>query len=1202
MTYATTNTQPGWLLPASSSASPTIIDLGDRPSLSDPSHTSSAALNASSNINLPPLKASFSDSYYALDSSDLKDRSKKRKIERACDFCRRRKTKCDGPKLRGYTCTNCTQNGRECTYNEASKPRGPPKAYVNGLEDRVEKLEVLLRRLRPEIYFSDQVGPPIVRGSWKNESPPPTKTATHAPLIPRLPTTSSLQSSSLIPPAPSFSAGAVGSSQSGGPVTIALSNPLPNPISAKPSRDSLKTKPSMVFSDYEDLSSASSSEDEDYGELSLIRGMQGMSLGSSAPLEGTDHRGMADSQWRFHGKSSSFKLINTARKLQQLHMDSMPKPFRDGKSDSGSPPVVGSHRRKQFWTSPPWETNLGDSRPKFSGTLESQWPDMDLAQRLIDMYFTVMNPLFPLLHRPTFQRQFQDRLYERDVWFACLCMSLFAVASRWCHDPRVLMPTDTATPPDESDPVWNSAGWKYIAVAIELQNSSYTLTLPPSLFEVQMYHNIGLFLRGTTVYTDAWTFVSIGLRKAQDIGAHRKSVYGPVPTVEGELWKRAYWQLASFDAISSMILGRPCASRDEDFDLEMPLEVDDEYWENDDPALAFQQPKGKPSTVSAFSCWIRLTRIAAHALRTLYALEKSKAPLGLVGPRWREETVERLNDAMGDWLESIPTHLRWSNAKNQKDIIITNSSATLITTYYMVQIVAHRPFIPMPTSGSLAGFQNRKNNHAVRPDFPWKCLAICTNAAKATSEIVESYAHHVMNKNIASLANCCYIAAGVLLVHLWILKAMERENVMPEGGKTALDERMKDVTGTLEKLMARLEEIAPKLEVAAMWLGEIKESLPTLDVPPTDTLRDEDAMDVKSGPEEQQFMVPSEPYAQPEASTHSSMDVPLESSNFNAQYGYPSQEARSTHPSLQQRVPKSHVYGHVPPPFPPAAQQQWERQPSDQDTSHVRDHRPPTGTPSTPSSMHGEMHHRPQGYIPSLRHHSSSSSIHSSPYDMSPPRTNITPESMHRPEQENPLPPWYVFQNTTAPTNPPVYGHYTHEHSSSSPYVHVKPEESPTPLLSDARRFAAPTPAPASTPAILPPFYAPATSVNVPPGMHQGPPPALQRMQSTVLVSTVPTSVPEYGQPWEYTTYRPDISETWRETSKRSGNPNPNPMVPQQYERTRTTSSASVNAQPRMMGEMGEGLSYGSHSGIGNSGSTEGRQHQHQQYQPPRQY
>ena len=85
------------------------------------------------------------------------------------------------------------------------------------------------------------------------------------------------------------------------------------------------------------------------------------------------------------------------------------------------------------------------------------------------MYFALMNALFPLLHRPTFQRQWQERLYERDVWFACLCMSIFAVASRWCQDPRVLVPSgaaDMSNSTNSPDDIWNSAGWKYVSVAI----------------------------------------------------------------------------------------------------------------------------------------------------------------------------------------------------------------------------------------------------------------------------------------------------------------------------------------------------------------------------------------------------------------------------------------------------------------------------------------------------------------------------------------------------------------------------------------------------------------------------------------------------------------------------------------------------------------------------------------------------------------
>jgi hypothetical protein len=52
------------------------------------------------------------------------------------------------------------------------------------------------------------------------------------------------------------------------------------------------------------------------------------------------------------------------------------------------------------------------------------------------------------------------------------------------------------------------------------------------------------------------------------------------------------------------------------FDLDMPLEVDDEYWENPDPALAFRQPPGKPSFVTGFNLWAKLMQICALVLRT----------------------------------------------------------------------------------------------------------------------------------------------------------------------------------------------------------------------------------------------------------------------------------------------------------------------------------------------------------------------------------------------------------------------------------------------------------------------------------------------------------------------------------------------------------------------------------------------------------
>jgi len=75
--------------------------------------------------------------------------------------------------------------------------------------------------------------------------------------------------------------------------------------------------------------------------------------------------------------------------------------------------------------------------------------------------------------------------------------------------------------------------------------------------------------------------VGIGIRLAQDVGAHRRKTGRDSLTVEGELWKRAFWYislslttfslfirrfrvLVCMDRSISAALGRPCAIQDEE--------------------------------------------------------------------------------------------------------------------------------------------------------------------------------------------------------------------------------------------------------------------------------------------------------------------------------------------------------------------------------------------------------------------------------------------------------------------------------------------------------------------------------------------------------------------------------------------------------------------------------------------------------------
>ncbi|KAI9255585.1 fungal-specific transcription factor domain-containing protein [Phascolomyces articulosus] len=67
--------------------------------------------------------------------------SKRQRVSKACDQCRRKKVKCDGTLPQ---CSNCRTVGLECKYNETNKKRGPPKGYIEAIEGRLQRLEALL--------------------------------------------------------------------------------------------------------------------------------------------------------------------------------------------------------------------------------------------------------------------------------------------------------------------------------------------------------------------------------------------------------------------------------------------------------------------------------------------------------------------------------------------------------------------------------------------------------------------------------------------------------------------------------------------------------------------------------------------------------------------------------------------------------------------------------------------------------------------------------------------------------------------------------------------------------------------------------------------------------------------------------------------------------------------------------------------------
>ncbi|KAG2018384.1 nuclear protein [Coprinopsis cinerea AmutBmut pab1-1] len=583
---------------------------------------------------------------------------KKRRIQRACDICRRKKIRCDGVQMPGNRCSNCIAYNFECTYVEAAKKRGPPKGYVESLENRLEKLENLLRRLCPDDNLLRELDASLDKGTLPLEA----------------------ESSSVF-----------------------TSQPSSPPRTADPKEIATSMIRNM---DAEDI-------DEDNAHLILADNLRTLSID---PVD-----------YRFFGKSSGAMLIQTAIELKNEYAGTDHSDLRKANQ------VLGN-KREEFWVQQPWE-----SRTSLPTRANYTFPEPDLMANLISLYFKRVNLYMPLLHRPSFERSVAEGLHLTNDSFAGTVLLVCAIASRFSDDTRVLL---------DGEESFHSAGWKWFE---QVQVVRKSLLAPPSLYDLQYYCLSVQFLQGSSAPQSCWTMVGIGIRLAQDVGAHRKKAQKAGPTAEDELWKRAFWVLVCMDRLVSAALGRPCAIQDEDFDLEMPIECDDEYWETecDDVEQRWKQPPGKPSLLTYFCLFLKLNQILAFSLRTIYSINKSKILLGFIGPQWEQHIVAELDSTLNKWVDSIPSHLRWDPTRENEDFF--NQSASLYCAYYHIQILIHRPFIPSPNKPSPLSFPS---------------LAICTNAARSCSHVVDM----VQQRKIPpppQVQMAVFTSGIVLLLSIW---------------------------------------------------------------------------------------------------------------------------------------------------------------------------------------------------------------------------------------------------------------------------------------------------------------------------------------------------------------------------------------------------------------------------------------------------
>ncbi|KAF7297811.1 Fungal-trans domain-containing protein [Mycena kentingensis (nom. inval.)] len=357
------------------------------------------------------------------------------------------------------------------------------------------------------------------------------------------------------------------------------------------------------------------------------------------------------------------------------------------------------------------------------------YPDNDLMAALVGLYFENVHSTLPILHRDAFERALSAKLHLRDGKFGATLLAVLAVASQYSDDPRVLVDGYSA----------QSSGWMYMT-QIQLGLCSYEI----NVYEVQTAFLLSLYALTTSKAHSSWIYLGVGIRFLQQRGA--RSVYQPCfedcETVR-DMWSRALWCFMCLDRILSVQFGRPVGLDLDAFQQQLVLPRMD---------FAIQPPQEAVNYQSYIAIYVRLCKIIGNAMDRVYG-SQFRARREPKNCERHQEVVAELDSELNDWVNSLPTHLRWTSeysaTSHPQAAAYFDQAHILYVTQNYLRIVIHRPFIGL---GDVIAAPS---------------MSICTQAASCIIQATDAWLK--TRQRLPSLLVVCpvFLAAVTLTFTMW---------------------------------------------------------------------------------------------------------------------------------------------------------------------------------------------------------------------------------------------------------------------------------------------------------------------------------------------------------------------------------------------------------------------------------------------------
>jgi hypothetical protein len=296
---------------------------------------------------------------------------------------------------------------------------------------------------------------------------------------------------------------------------------------------------------------------------------------------------------------------------------------------------------------------------------------------LVDLYFEVVHPSFPILHKDVFLQKYSRS--HREFAPPLLAAVYILALSWWTHDPR-LAPLPK---PDVAD--LEMVALKSLVASVNR----------PKLATVQA----GLLLlqrpRG-----DSWVLTAQMVAIGQELGLNHDPGDWTIPTWERGLRRRLAWALYVQDKWSCLVHGRPSHIDKSNWIVHSLTETDfpasdigDESGDEEDGRLLFTQ-------------MVALTEVLSEILDAFYTLRAGQdiVDQGRDSTRYILDRAKPLQIQLKDWFSRLPTCLRMDNTSDQRLSpigkesrsrlrLLTRCQGYIHLAYFATEITLHRLII-----------------------------------------------------------------------------------------------------------------------------------------------------------------------------------------------------------------------------------------------------------------------------------------------------------------------------------------------------------------------------------------------------------------------------------------------------------------------------------------------------------------------------